>query len=838
MRIAIAVLVLSMLGAQPADAAQWVVEAHYPDRAALVRAAAHFQHVRVDRDRAMLVVDTNESGIALLEQEGLTVGIDLASTARLRTFEATLQAAIDSGVRSVTGDGYASIPGYACYRTVEGTYATMDDLAAAHPDIVAIDEIGPTWRKEQNPNDGYEMRALRITNLSTAGADPERPKMVVFGSIHAREYAPAEIVTRFAEWLVHGYGSDPEATWLVDHNDFRLILQANPDGRKDAEQQIYQRKNLNVVDGPCGDQDISSQPGIDLNRNFPFHWDITNGEGSSGFACSQTFRGPDPQSEPETNNLVSYLAGTCNAAGECTGGLFADRREGPMNPPSTGADGGAAAPDDTTGVFFDVHSYAELVLWSWGDTFSESPNDTALRTLGRRIAWFNDYVPQSAAELYLTDGTTDDTFYGLLGVPSYTIETDVEFFEGCGAFESRTAGDNIAALRYAARNLYAPYKLPSGPDATAIAPGSDLIAEGDPVLIVATLDGSRFSQANGTETLYDVTSGNIYVDQAPWTTGAQSIPLMPDDGAFDSPIESASALLPAGILDIGRHLVYVQGTNDKTVDGVAGTPNAIFVDVVDSSTIGTLRGNIRDYSSNEPLFASVNLVSTSGGDDQHSVSDPMTGDFRANGYPGTYNAHVQAPNYISEDISGITLTAGDEVQRDFQLLPKCTLLDNDVESGAADWAAQSPWVIASGVPGNATQVWNTPNYNDNISRSLTSPTLDMTGYAEAVLSFDDRCATEAGYDYGYVEVSADGGANWDVVSSCNGRHAWQSNTIALPASLDDSTAVKLRFRLDTDGGVSDDGWAIDNIRIDAGGDACRAEYGPLDTIFDDGFDDG
>ena len=40
--------------------------------------------------------------------------------------------------------------------------------------------------------------------------------MVVFGSIHAREYTPAELLTRMAEWLVSGYGTDPEATWLVD----------------------------------------------------------------------------------------------------------------------------------------------------------------------------------------------------------------------------------------------------------------------------------------------------------------------------------------------------------------------------------------------------------------------------------------------------------------------------------------------------------------------------------------------------------------------------------------------------------------------------------------------
>jgi hypothetical protein len=112
----------------------------------------------------------------------------------------------------------------------------------------------------------------------------------------------------------------------------------------------------------------------------------------------------------------------------------------------------------------------------------------------------------------------------------------------------------------------------------------------------------------------------------------------------------------------------------------------------------------------------------------------------------------------------------------------------------------------------------------------------MTGYGEATLTFDDRCATEAGYDYGYVEASADGGDNWTVLSTCSGRASWQSNTVALPASTDDTASVRIRFRLDSDSFVSDDGWAVDNIRIEAGGDACRAEYGPFDIIFDDDFD--
>ena len=63
--------------------------------------------------------------------------------------------------------------------------------------------------------------------------------MFITGSIHAREYAPAELVTRFAEYLVDGYGVDADATWMVDYHEIHLMLMANPDARKKAEAGLF-----------------------------------------------------------------------------------------------------------------------------------------------------------------------------------------------------------------------------------------------------------------------------------------------------------------------------------------------------------------------------------------------------------------------------------------------------------------------------------------------------------------------------------------------------------------------------------------------------------------------
>lgn len=827
MRPSLLVVALAACCLNSARAEEWVVEARYPDHAALARAAARFQHVIVDDKRSVLRVETDDAGMRKLRDEGLDVTIDVVASAKLQSMQAQFEQA------SRSGSNVDSIPGFQCYRTVEETYQTMDELAANHSAIATIDVLGPSWKKTQNPAQGYEMRALRITNLTTAPADPERPRMVVFSSIHAREYAPAELNTRFAEWLIGGYGSDPEATWLVDHNDFRLILQANPDGRKQAEQQILWRKNADGISGNCdGNPAVDADgDGIDLNRNFPFHWNIVPGDGgSSGDVCDETFRGPLKASEPETQNLFGYVAGTCSAAGQCTGGVFTDRRAGPMNPPTAGGDGGAAAPDDTSGMFFDIHSAAELVLWPWGDTPNAAPNRDGLRRLGRRLAWFNSYTPEQSDTLYPTDGATDDTMYGLLGVPSFTIETDGTFFQDCSSFESFTAPKNIEALRYAARALHAPYKLPAGPDTIDVQITPDLIAAGQPIFVTANLDGSRYNLSEGSEPVHAIAAASAYLDTLPWDGAAQ--PLTATDGAFDSPIETASGWLGSLDLNPGRHVVYVQGVDSA---GNAGTPNAAFVDIIAPEQIATLTGTITTLANGDPVVATIASTDTTSGDRRSTTSEATDGHYTQFVRAGTVDVRVTAPGYLTEEVDGLVLAGATTTTRDFQLLPNCTILSDDVENGTGTWTAQTPWTIANNLAGHPGHAWNTPNYGDNLNSSLTSAALDLTGYEDITLDFDDLCATEAGYDYGYAEFSADGGASWNTLSSCNGRNTWQSNHLDLPASANGASALKLRFRLQSDGGVNAAGWAVDNVRLQAGGEACRALQQP-DTIFRNGFD--
>jgi len=226
-------------------------------------------------------------------------------------------------------------------------------------------------------------------------------------------------------------------------------------------------------------------------------------------------------------------------------------------------------------------------------------------------------------------------------------------------------------------------------------------------------------------------------------------------------------------------------------------------------------------------------VNTTTGETRTTTSDSIDGHYIRTMFAGTVDIHVSAAGYLVADVDNVNLAGGSAVTRDFQLLPNCTIFFDDVENGNQGWTAQAPWVMANNVPGNTTEVWNTPNYGDGISRSLTSSTYDLTGYSDIAIDFDDRCDTEAGFDFGYAEFSPDGGANWTTVYTCSGQSTWQSHHIDLPAAANGASALKLRFRLQSDGGQNAPGWAVDNIKIEAGGNACHQ---PDDTIFADGFD--
>ena len=756
----------------PEGAQRVVVRAFFDHPHQLQRFAQHTAPWQVDRKKGYLIVDADQLRVQAMRASGFRVEIDQDRTQRMNQPVA------------INGAQRAGIPGFACYRTVTETLATGAQLAADYPTLASWIDVGDSWEK-QNGFGGSDMMVLKLTNSATGG---DKPKLFNTSAIHAREYTTAELSTRFAEYLLNNYGTDPDVTWILDHNEVHLMLQANPDGRRRAQTGILWRKNTNQ--NLCGA--TSNDRGADLNRNFAYEWGCCGG--SSGSECSITYRGPAPGSEPEVASIQNYLRS-----------IFDDAR---------GPNATDAAPADTPGVYIDIHSFSELVLWPWGYTEDVAPNGLAMQTLGRRLAWFNDYSPEQAVELYITDGTTDDFAYGDLGVAAYTYELGTTFFQDCATFENTILPDNLPSLLYAAKSARAPYLLPSGPDALDVALSSGAISAGDAVTLTAQIDDTRFRNSNGTEPTQSITEAQYSIDTPPWEDGATLIAMSAADGSFNSSVELATVAMDTSGLSQGRHTVYVRG---RDASGQWGNVSAQFLFVIDPATAPRISGRVTAADTGEGLAATV----TAG---TFSTTTDVNGNYELVLIAGSYDLTVTPADssYGATSIDDVSATDSQTTTQNFSLFPFCALFADDMETADVPWTAQGSWSRTT-ERANSGQFSYTDspggNYNNNVSASLISPPLDLSDIGSITLDFASRCDTEATYDFCYVDVSADG-SNWTTLDRYDGDASSFVNQSYTTSALAGSANARIRFRFESDVTITQDGWHVDDVVVRGAGAQC------------------
>jgi hypothetical protein len=217
-----------------------------------------------------------------------------------------------------------------------------------------------------------------------------------------------------------------------------------------------------------------------------------------------------------------------------------------------------AVPADASGLFLDIHSYGELVLWPWGFTSSPAPNQRALQTLGRKYAYFTGYTAQQSYWLYPTDGDSDGFAYGELGIAGYTIELGDWFFQDCATFEGTIAPTNLPALKYMAKAAAGPYLLPAGPEALALVALPVSGESGAPVRLSAVINDRRYPEGSG-EPMQEIAAAEYTIDTPPSIEGTLGTPMLPVDGAFDQRVEPVQAIIDISGLAPGRHNVFVRG---------------------------------------------------------------------------------------------------------------------------------------------------------------------------------------------------------------------------------------------------------------------------------------
>ena len=818
----------------------WIVNVYYKDLKQLQDYANQGDVWKVERKAKYFITSVaNLHEYQQLFSYGFTVEVNQKQMEYKR--EDDLRRILDKS----SSTGIKSIPGFVCERTVEETFATIDSLVATYPTLVTNIDVGDTWEKTHagGQSNGYDLRVIKITNSAIAGP---KPKLFVTSSMHARELAPAELNTRFAEYLLNNYGTDADATWIVDHREVHLMLQANPDGRKRAESaDTNKRKNQN--NNHCSG---SNTRGIDMNRNFIWMWN--QGSGSSGSVCNQTYRGPSAQSESENQAIDTHLKS-----------LFIDARGNNL------AD---AAPDTTTGVYIDIHSEASLILWPYGfddpSVIPEAPNHDQLQTLGRKFGWYNGYFPEKSNELYGADGAADDNAYGQLGVAAYTFELGGDaatFRPTCNYVDNTLVPDNLKALIYAAKVVKTPYITASGPDVEALGLSSDYVVAGTLVQLNGTASDLHFNNTNTSvahpaEMSQNISTIELFVDEFPEDAGSTPINLSATDGSFDATVEAFSGSIDTTGFALGQHVFYIQATD---VAGVTGVLYARYFNVVNAADLGTLSGTITDATTNLPIDAV--MLNYNG----LQASSDASGHYSFSSLASTADLMVSKQGYASQAIGNVSIVASQATIQNIQLQPLCALLDESVETfnviadaQTAGWshgksAGVDDWAINLTNGNSAPHAFSTSDPGATTDKWLISPAMDLT--ADSVLSFWHKFGFEGNspyYDGGVLEIATNASFNnWvDLgnLSSVGGYNvtlnsgnplgavaAWggsQSTFQKVEVALSSfaGTTAKIRWRMAADSTVGGTApWIIDDIQV-LDPSACSA-VNP-DVLFLNGFE--
>ena len=243
---------------------------------------------------------------------------------------------------------------------------------------------------------GKTLWVVRLSDWSFDTKENGEPKEIVYidGGHHGNEYLGTALAWLSAKWYINGWSEgNEEAINVLRNTEVHILIMLNPDGND-----FDTRWNINQVD---------------LNRNYDHYWNT----------CPTTQPGSSAFSEAETAANAAY-----------------------MNEYVTDAD-----------LYVTMHTGVWIILYPWGK-WAHQPADWELYWQIRDDvnANISDIPMQNANQgLYPNCGTSRDYGYGVMGLPTFTFETDDEQFVP-GSFENLNdrLEEEMDVMRYLINNVW------------------------------------------------------------------------------------------------------------------------------------------------------------------------------------------------------------------------------------------------------------------------------------------------------------------------------------------------------------------------------------------------
>jgi hypothetical protein len=286
---------------------------------------------------------------------------------------------------------YGSMNGYLTYQEMLNV---LDAMAAAYPHIFKAREPIST---SLLTIEGREMFWVKISDNPGTNEAGE-PEVLYTALHHAREPNSLSQMIFYMWYLLENYDADPEIKYLVDNTEMYFVPCVNPDGYVYNETTNPQgfgfwRKNRRPND--------DGSFGVDLNRNYGYQWGY-NDWGSSPNPSSETYRGKEAFSEPETQLIRDF----CNA--------------------------------HEFRIALNYHTFSNLLIhpWAWSD--SPTDDQPTFAALGELMTRENNYRFGVATQTvgYTVNGSSDDWMYGEMDtkekIYSLTPEVGYTFWPSTG----------------------------------------------------------------------------------------------------------------------------------------------------------------------------------------------------------------------------------------------------------------------------------------------------------------------------------------------------------------------------------------------------------------------